>query len=255
MIEIKTPGQINRMKAAGRLAAQCQRQIASRLAPGVTTSQINRFAEQWLKARGAIAAQKHYKGYPYAICASRNQIVCHGFPDQQPLRSGDIVTIDLVVSYKGWLADLACTYPIGKVHPRVKSLIYHTKQALRSGIKQVTAGNRIGDVSAAMGRYARTNGYGVVVNMVGHGIGRELHQPPEVPNDGVAGTGELIQEGMVFTLEPILTIGPAGRVRIEADGWTVRTEDDSWGAHFEHTVAVIDHKAVILTEQPKKKHL
>lgn len=253
MLEIKTASQINKMRIAGRLAAQCQRRIASRLAPGVTTKQIDRYAEQWLMAQGAGAAQKHYKGYPYAICASRNHVVCHGFPDENPLRSGDIVSIDLVVSYKGWLADMACTYPIGKVTPEVKRLIYHTKQALSRGINQAAAGQRIGDVSAAMGNYARQHGYGVVVKMVGHGIGRELHQPPEVPNDGIAGTGEILREGMVITLEPILTIGSSGGVWIDSDGWSVRTADHSWGAHFEHTVAVQQRSALILTELPRNK--
>ncbi|MGZ9585500.1 type I methionyl aminopeptidase [Paenibacillus marinisediminis] len=254
-IEIKTTEQIAKMRAAGRIAARCHQMIASKLAPGVATLEIDRFVDRWLAKQGASAAQKGYRSYPFAICASRNEVVCHGLPNNLPLRSGDIVTIDLVVNYKGWLADMAWTYTVGKVQPEVKKLVYHAHKALLRGVQQVRVGSTVGDVSAAMGRYAREKGYGMVLSMIGHGIGRELHQAPEVPNDGIAGTGPMLQRGMVITVEPILTLGRTGQVWTAQDGWSVHTVDGSWGAHFEHTVAVTAAGGRILTEFiERKKH-
>ncbi|MFW5436099.1 type I methionyl aminopeptidase [Paenibacillus apiarius] len=250
MGETKTDMQLELMQKAGHLAARCHREVASRLAPGVTTHEIDRFVERWLHKHGASAEQKGYYGYPYATCASVNNVVCHGFPDARELNSGDIVTIDFVVNYRGWLADMAWTYPIGHVRPEVKRLVQHTLHALRQAIKLVIPGTSIGDISNAIGRIARMHDYGIVTTLVGHGIGQDMHEPPEVPNDGWSGTGPMLESGMVITLEPIFTLGASGEVMLGHDGWSVLTCDGTWGAHFEHTVAVTDSGPRVLTMLP-----
>ncbi|MCG7408618.1 type I methionyl aminopeptidase [Paenibacillus sp. ACRRX] len=247
MLELKNAEQIAKIQAAGRLAARCHREVASRLAPGVTTKEIDAFVEKWLLREGGYPYQKGYNGFPYSICASRNDIVCHGFPTSIPLLSGDIVTIDLVVQYKGWLADLAWTYNIGRVRPEVKALVRHTLKALRLGMEKARPGGRVGDISNAIGTYGRLSGYGVVQTLVGHGIGRQLHEAPEVPNEGSVGTGDVLEDGLVITLEPIFTMGGNDDVWLGRDGWTVRTMNGQWAAHFEHTIAVTKQGPRILT--------
>lgn len=250
MENTKTAAQLELMQKAGYLAARCHREVASRLAPGVTTVEIDQFVERWLLQQGATAEQKGYCGYPYATCASVNQVVCHGYPSTKPLKSGDIVTIDFVVNYKGWLADMAWTYGIGHVQPEAKRLMQQTLRALRYAAKLATPGRAVGDIAAAIGRMGRDAGYGVVTALMGHGIGQSIHEPPDIPNDGWPGCGPNLEEGMVITLEPIFTLGTFGGVILGADGWTVATYDGSWGAHFEYTVAVTSDGPRILTCLP-----
>lgn len=247
MIPIKTEQQIEMMRQAGAILALCHREISRRIGSGVSTMEMDRFVERFLAQHQATPEQKGYRGYPYATCASVNDIICHGFPNDKLLVSGDIVTIDMVVNYQGWLADSAWTYGIGRVSPLARKLMLATKEALMQGIEQAVPGKRIGDISHAVQSVARAKGYGIVTAFIGHGIGREMHEKPEVPNVGKRGTGVKLEPGMVITIEPIFTIGSPD-IFVEADDWTARTMDGSWGAQYEHTVAITDKGPQILTK-------
>ncbi|AJY74453.1 type I methionyl aminopeptidase [Paenibacillus beijingensis] len=246
MTELKTEEEIGCIRKAGRVVAECHQAIARRIAPGVTTLEIDRFVERMMVERGARPAQKGYRGYPFATCASVNEIVCHGFPDTVPLQQGDIVTIDMVADVDGWKADSAWTYTIGKGSPQVEYLLKTAKQALFRGIQQALPGRRIGDIGQAVRQHAESSGFAVVPSFVGHGIGRDIHEPPEVSHVARAGSGGMLRDGTVLTIEPILTIGRP-EVWIGSDGWTAQTRDGSWSAQFEHTVAVTAAGPVILT--------
>lgn len=246
MAELKSEEDIGWIRKAGRIVAECHHAIACRIAPGVTTLEIDRFVERMMAERGARPAQKGYKGYPFAICASVNEVVCHGFPDSVPLQQGDIVTIDMVADVEGWKADSAWTYTIGKGSPQVERLLLTARQALFRGIQQALPGRRIGDIGQAVRQHAERSGFAVVPSFVGHGIGRNIHEPPEVSHVAAAGTGGRLRDGMVLTIEPILTIGRP-EVMIASDGWTALTRDRSWSAQFEHTVAITSAGPVILT--------
>ncbi|WP_127533147.1 type I methionyl aminopeptidase [Paenibacillus kobensis] len=246
-MERKTQEEIRRIAKAGRVVAECHRAIASRIAPGVTTLEIDRFVERFMRERGATPAQIGYKGYPFATCASVNDVVCHGFPDAEPLEEGDIVTIDMVADVEGWKADSAWTYAIGKTTPRVKRLLRATRSALDRAIKQAVPGKRLGDIGHAVKSSAEEAGFNVVTTFVGHGIGREIHELPHVENNGRPGKGLLLKPGMVITIEPILTTGSAD-IWIGQDGWTARTQDGALAAQFEHTVAVTERGPAVLTD-------
>lgn len=246
-MERKTQDEIRRIAKAGRVVAECHRAIASRIAPGVTTLEIDRFVERYMRERGATPAQIGYLGYPFATCASVNDVVCHGFPDAEPLEEGDIVTIDMVADVDGWKADSAWTYAIGRTTPRVKRLLRATRTALDRAIKQAVPGKRLGDIGHAVASSAEEAGFSVVTTFVGHGIGRAIHELPHVENKGRAGKGLLLKPGMVITIEPILTTGSSD-VWIGQDGWTARTQDGALAAQFEHTVAVTERGPVVLTE-------
>lgn len=248
MIILKTKEEIEKMHAAGRLLASCHKEIAKLLRPGLTTWEIDQFAERYLTAHGATPEQKGFHGYPYATCASVNDVICHGFPRMEPLKEGDIVTIDMVVNLNGWLADSAWSYGIGQISPEADRLLKATKEALYKGIEMAVVGNRIGDISHAIQIYAESLGYSVVRDFIGHGIGQDMHEAPEVPHYGPAGKGPRIKEGMVFTIEPMLNAG-SYRAKVDADGWTARTVDGSLSAQYEHTLAITDKGVVILTEQ------
>ncbi|MCU6710613.1 type I methionyl aminopeptidase [Paenibacillus sp. J5C_2022] len=245
-LELKTRENIRGIRKAGRIVAACHRALSRRLAPGVTTQEIDRFVERFMLDRGAIPAQKGYKGYPYATCASVNDVVCHGFPDTEPLESGDIVTIDMVADLDGWKADSAWTYAIGKTTSATDKLIRAAKASMLAGIKQAVPGNCIGDIGHAVQSRAEREGYSVVKMFVGHGIGRGLHEYPQVDHFGVKGDGVRLEEGMVITIEPIITKGSAD-IFIMPDGWTAKTVDGAWAAQFEHTVAITKNGPVILT--------
>jgi methionyl aminopeptidase len=246
-IPIRTREELAEMSKAGRLAAQLRRELGKRVAPGVSTMELNRFAEQYINNRGASPAQKGYHGYPYAICAAVNECVCHGMPNERQLLDGDIVTLDFVVELNGWMADTAWTYAVGNIKPEAKRLRKAAYQAMMNGIGQARPGRTIGDIAAAVGQAADLAGsYGVVSQFGGHGIGRAMHEPPEVSYVGKARTGRKLKEGMVITIEPMLTIG-SPKVYIEEDGWTVVTEEGGLAAQFEHTVAVAADGPIILT--------
>lgn len=247
MIILKTNEEIAKMQAAGKILAACHKEIERMLRPGVTTWEIDQLAERFMAAHGATPEQKGYHGYPYATCASVNDVICHGFPRLEPLREGDIVTIDMVVNLGGWLADSAWSYGVGAISDQASRLLKTTKEALFRGIAKAVAGNRIGDISHEIQVYAEGEGYSVVRDFIGHGIGSSMHEPPEVPHYGPAGKGPRLKEGMVFTIEPMLNTG-SHRARVEADGWTARTIDGGLSAQFEHTIAITAEGTIILTQ-------
>ncbi|NBD27530.1 type I methionyl aminopeptidase [Paenibacillus glycinis] len=247
MIQFKTAEEIERIRKAGRVVAACHREIGRRIRPGVTTLDIDRFAEAYMQSCGAKPAQKGYRGYAYATCASVCDVVCHGLPKDVPLREGEIVTIDMVAELDGWLADSAWTYAVGRVNRDMERLMNATKNALYQGIAQAVAGNRLGDVGSAVQAFADRERFAVVEAFIGHGIGRKMHEDPQVLHTGKAGTGRKLKEGMVITIEPIFVTGRPD-IAIDADGWTARTFDGSWGAQYEHTVAITGAGPVILTD-------
>jgi methionyl aminopeptidase len=246
MIQIKTMDEIEKMRKAGKILAACHRQIEKRMNPGVTTMDIEHFVEAFLAQHGATPEQKGYMGYPYATCAAVNDVACHGFPTDEPLQDGDIVTIDFVVNVDGWLADSAWSYAVGNVNAEARALLQHTEQALHAGIAKAVAGERVGSISQAVQSYAEQHGLSVVYFFSGHGIGRTIHEEPEVPHIGTAEDGPLLQNGMVITIEPILTFGQP-EIYIDDDGWTARTIDKSWTAQYEHTIAITENGPYILT--------
>ncbi len=248
MITIKTREQIEKMRKAGQLLAACHREIANRIKPGVTTMEIDRFVESYLAAHHAVPEQKGFHGYQYATCASVNDVVCHGFPKEVPLKDGDIVTIDMVVNLDGWLADSAWSYEVGNVSAEARRLLKITKESLYMGIEKAVVGNRIGDISHAIQKFAEAHGYAVVRQFIGHGIGQDMHEEPQVPHYGPPGRGPRLKEGMVITIEPMLNIGTYA-CTIDDDGWTARTADGSLSAQYEHTIAITADGPLILTEQ------
>jgi methionyl aminopeptidase len=248
MIILKTMEQIEKMKKAGELLASCHRQIADMIRPGITTLEIDQFVEEYLKKMGAYPEQKGYHGYPFATCASVNDVICHGFPSKTPLKDGDIVTIDMVVNLDGWLADSAWSYAVGNVSEVAQKLLDVTKECLYKGIEQAVDGNRIGDISHAIQTYAEAQGFSVVRDFVGHAIGQEMHEDPQIPHYGPPHRGGRLKEGMVITIEPMINVGKY-HSKIDDDGWTARTVDGSLSAQYEHTIAITKDGPVILTEQ------
>ncbi|NYV63878.1 type I methionyl aminopeptidase [Bacillus sp. Gen3] len=248
MITYKSQREIDMMKKAGELLAKAHKEIAKMIKPGVTTWEIEEFVDQFLKKHGATPEQKGYKGYEFATCASINDEICHGFPRKEPLQEGDIVTIDMVVNLNGALADSAWSYPVGKINKKTKELLDVTKEALYKGIEQVKIGNRIGDIGHAIQTYVEAQGFSVVRNFIGHGIGPTIHEKPEVPHFGLPGKGVRIKEGMVFTIEPMVNIGTF-ETKMDNNGWTARTRDGSLSAQYEHTVAVTKDGIIIITDQ------
>nr|WP_154960037.1 type I methionyl aminopeptidase [Paenibacillus xylanexedens] len=248
MITIKTKEQIEQMRRAGEILAACHREIAKLIRPGITTQEIDQFAEAFMKKNGAIPEQKGYNGYPYATCASVNDVICHGFPGKYVLKDGDIVTIDMVVNLDGWLADSAWSYAVGNVSPEAQHLLDVTKNSLYKGIELAIVGNRIGDISHAIQTYAEGEGLSVVREFIGHGIGEKMHEEPQVPHYGPPHRGPRLKEGMVITIEPMLNIGTF-RSKLDSDGWTARTLDGSLSAQYEHTIAITADGPVILTAQ------
>ena len=247
-ISLKSRAEIEKMHRSGRLLASCHRELARLIKPGITPLEIDRFVEEYLRSHGAKPEQKGYMGYPYATRCSKNDVVCHGMPDETPLREGDIVTIDMVVNIDGWLADSAWTYPVGTISSEARRLLEATRESLYRGIAQAKAGNRVGDISHAIQSYAEGQGYSVVRQFVGHGIGRRMHEDPQIPHFGKPNQGVLLKPGMVITIEPMLNTGDY-RVKIDDDGWTARTVDGSLSAQYEHTVAITEEGPLILTEQ------
>lgn len=248
MIELKSNKEIEAMRRAGQVVAECHRAIAGIIRPGVTTMEINRLVESIMESRGARPYQIGYNGYPYATCASVNDVIAHGFPSDAPLREGDIVTIDMVAELDGWLGDSAWTYAVGQVSPAAERLMRVTRECLELGIAQAKAGNRIGDIAGAIQQHAERHGYGVVRDLLAHGIGRRLHEQPLYSHADEPGTGPLLQEGMVLTIEPMITEG-SHLVFIDEDGWTARTLDGRLAAQYEHVVAVTADGPEILTAQ------
>lgn len=248
MIIVKTPEEIMKMKRAGEILAGVHREISKMIKPGVTTSEIDKFVEAYLEERGAYPEQKGYHGYPYAICASVNDEICHGFPRDEKLLEGDIVSIDMVVRYDGWLADSAWSYAVGEISEEKRKLLDVTKKSLYLGIEQAQVGNRLGDIGNAIQTYVEKNGFSVVRDFVGHGIGKDMHEDPQVPHYGKPGRGQRLVEGMVITIEPMVNTGEYG-MKIDNNNWTARTKDKSTSAQYEHTLAITKDGPIILTDQ------
>ena len=250
MIIVKSGIEIEKMRAAGQVVAIALVELAESIVAGkTTTSDLDRLAEEILARHDAVPSFKGYKGYPRATCLSINEEVVHGIPSPRVLEEGDIIGIDLGVIVDGYHGDSAVTLPVGRVSREAERLVRDTRGALFAGIRMARAGNRLGDISHAVQVYAESRGYSVVRDLVGHGIGRDMHEEPQVPNFGKAGRGPQLEEGMTLAIEPMLN---AGRPQIEtlADGWTIVTKDRSLSGHFEHTVAVRKNGADILTLRP-----
>lgn len=246
MIYLKTPEEIEKMRAACALASRTLGEIAKWVTPGVTTHKIDAVAHEFIADNGGRAACLGYGGFPGAVCCEVNEIVVHGFPSNYALREGDIIGTDLVVELDGYNGDMCYTFPVGQIADDVYALCRTTKESLAIGIEACKEGNRIGDIANAIQTYCEHRDYSVVREMCGHGIGRKMHEDPEVPNYGRRGTGPVIRNGLCIAIEPMINLGSKNIV-IERDGWTCRTRDRKPSAHYEHTVAVVDGKAEILT--------
>ncbi|WP_066191879.1 MULTISPECIES: type I methionyl aminopeptidase [Gracilibacillus] len=248
MITRKSKREIEMMKEAGKLLARCHQEISKRIQPGVTTKEIDDFVEDFLAANGATPEQKGYNGYEYATCASVNDEICHGFPRDEKLVEGDIVTIDMVVNLNGGLADSAWTYCVGEPDEKTKKLLDVTKQSLYVGMEQALPGNRIGDIGHAVQQYAEAEGFSVVRDFTGHGIGPTIHEDPQIPHFGLAGKGPRLKEGMVITIEPMINEG-AWQSKMDSNNWTARTVDGKRSAQYEHTLVITSDGPMILTDQ------
>lgn len=248
MITRKSQREITQMKKAGDILVKCHKEIAKMIKPGITTMEIDAFVEQFLADYGATPEQKGFNNYPYATCASLNDEICHGFPREEELQDGDIVTIDMVVNLNGGLADSAWTYEVGEVDEAGQHLISVTKKSLYKGIEQAVIGNRIGDIGHAIQTYAEGEGFSVVRQFTGHGIGPTIHEPPHIPHYGKPNTGLRLKEGMVITIEPMLNEG-GWESQMDDNQWTARTVDGGRSAQFEHTLAITKEGPHILTDQ------
>ena len=247
MITLKSKKEIEGMRQAGILLANIHQDIAKMIKPGMTTLEIDAYVEKVLKENGATPEQKGYHGYPYATCASVNDEICHGFPTNKPLKEGDIATIDMVVNLNGYLADSAWTHTVGEISEPVKHLLEVTEKSLFLGIEQAVPGNRIGDIGHAIQTFVEANGYSVVRDFTGHGIGRTLHEDPYVPHYGLPGKGARLKAGMVITIEPMVNVG-TWHQKMDANGWTSRTADGKLSAQYEHTLAITEDGPIILTQ-------
>jgi methionyl aminopeptidase len=246
MIIRKTPEQIEKMAVAGDILVRCLKMLESKTRAGVTTAELDEAAEKFIRSQGATPAFKGYRGFPGSICASPNSMVVHGIPGRYELERGDILSIDAGVIKDGWVADAAMTVAVGTVGPEATKLLSVTKNSLFAGIEQMRPGNHLGDVSAAIQRAVEVEGLSVIRTLVGHGIGREMHEEPQVPNFGEPGKGPELEEGMVLAIEPMVNVG-GPLVRMDEDGWSVFSEDGSLAAHFEFTVAVTAEGPRVLT--------
>jgi methionyl aminopeptidase len=246
MIILKSPREIELMKEAGQIVYQVHRELAKAVAPGVTTGELDALAESLIRKAGGIPTFKGYHGFPGSICASVNEEVVHGIPGKRKLKEGDVVAIDLGVTYKGYVGDSAYTHPVGQVDPEAQHLLDVTRFALEKAIEQCYPGKRLGDIGHAVQSYVEAQGFGVVRDYVGHGVGASMHEDPQIPNFGTAGTGVLLKPGMVLAIEPMVNAG-TWEVKTLRDQWTVVTVDAKFSAHFEHTVAITEDGPVILT--------
>ena len=246
MITIKSEKEIELMRKAGYLVSKTHQYLKPFIKPGITTLELDKLAEDFIRSNSGIPSCKGYQGFPNSLCVSINDEVVHGIPSNRKLKNGDIVTIDMVIGYHGYQGDAAWTYAVGNIDDKKKYLMEHTEASLYEGIKQVKPGARIGDISNAVEVYATKHKLGIVKELVGHGIGTEMHEEPDVPNYGKKGTGPKLKPGMVICIEPMLNLGSAD-VGILDDGWTIVTIDGKPSAHYEHTVLVTDTGYEILT--------
>ena len=246
MIILKSRREIEKMKKSNALVAAILEELRKKIKPGVKTIELDRLSEEMALKKGARPAFKGYRGYPYSLCTSVNSEVVHGMPSERELKEGDIISLDFGILHGGYYGDAAVTVPVGQITPAAKRLLAVTEEALYRGIAEARAGNRIGDISAAIQGHAEAAGFSVVRDLVGHGIGRSLHEDPQVPNYGTSGRGIELKAGMVFAIEPMVNEGTY-RVDVLRDGWTVVTADGKLSAHFEHSVAITENGPVILS--------
>ena len=251
-VVLKTPGEIEAMKQAGRLSAAVLREVGKRCVPGVSTLELDEFAETYIRENGGVPTFKGYGGFPGSICASVNEQIVHGIPSaKRVLQAGDVISIDVGATVDGWAGDNAWTFAVGKVSSDKKRLLEMTEKAMWAGVSAARPGNRLGDIGHAVQTVARRTGLGVVRDYTGHGIGRDMHEPPNVPNYGLKHTGMKLREGMVLAIEPMLTLGTY-RTRIMEDGWLVVTQDGKPAAHFEKTVAITADGPVLVSTEPDR---
>jgi len=247
VIPLKSEKDLQMLKRSGQILSAVMRKVGKSVRPGITTLDIDRLSEELILKENALAAFKGYKGFPATACVSVNEEIVHGIPEPRIILEGDIVSIDLGVNYQGYFSDMAITLPVGKVDEKKRKLIEVTRKALDIGIKQARPGNYLSDISHSIQSFVEGNGFSVVRQFVGHGIGTALHEEPEIPNFGAARLGPLLKNGMVLAIEPMVNIG-GWECLIARNGWTAVTKDGLASAHFEHTVAVTDKGPVVLTE-------
>ncbi len=246
MIRLKTEEEIEILRENALLVSKTLAQVGRHIAPGITTLELNKIAETYIRDNGAEPAFLGYGGFPFTLCISVNDVIVHGFASEYRLLEGDIISVDCGTFYKGYYGDSAYTFPVGNITDENKKLLKVTKESLYLGIEKAVAGNRIGDISYAVQQHVEKNGYSVVREMVGHGIGKKLHETPEVPNYGSRGQGKLIQNGLVICIEPMVNAGSRA-VHLHNDGWTLSTADKKNSAHFELMVAIVNGKQKVLS--------
>ena len=246
MIYVKKPNELDKMRVAGKLTGDALKHIEEKIKPGVTTAQINKWIHEFITSQNATPSFLGYHGYPASACVSVNDVVVHGIPGDRVLQEGDIVSVDVGVIKNGWQGDAARTFAVGKISPEAQKLIDVTRECFFEGIKHARNGRRLGDLSSAIQRHAESHGYGVVREMIGHGIGRQMHEDPAVPNFGKEGTGVMLKTGYTIAVEPMINAGTF-KIKFEPDGWTTRTADGSLTAHYENTIAIRDGEPEILT--------
>jgi methionyl aminopeptidase len=242
----KAQGEIDRMARAGEVVADTLALMGERARPGVSTQELDELADEFIRSRGGVPTFKGYRGYPASICVSPNDMVVHGIPGPYTLREGDVLSVDVGVTLDGFVADSAYTFPIGEISPEAERLLEGCQAALAAGIEQCRVGNRLSDISHAIQRVTEEHGFSVVRSLVGHGVGRSMHEEPQIPNFGEPGRGPLLSEGMTFAIEPMINAGGA-EVVLHDDEWSISTADHSLSAHFEHTVAITGEGPRILT--------
>jgi methionyl aminopeptidase len=251
MITRKTPAQLDLMAAAGLVHGRCMKLVGGLIRPGVTTAELDEAAEKFIRSQGGIPTFKGFRGFPGSICASPNSMVVHGIPGPYTLEKGDIISVDIGVTLDGWVADAACTFPVGRIDQETERMLKVTRESLDLGAAQMIPGNRVGDIGHAVQSHVEEAGFSIIRTLVGHGIGQNMHEEPQIPNYGTPGKGPLIEAGMVFAIEPMVNVGGPGVYADESDGWSVYSEDDSMAAHFEFTVAATEVGPRILTPWDK----
>jgi methionyl aminopeptidase len=246
MIHFKTEEEIELLRESSLLVGKTLAEVAKRIKPGIETIVLDKIAEEFIRDHGAEPGFKGYNGFPYTLCVSVNEQVVHGFPGQQPLLEGDIVSVDCGVFMNGFYGDSAYTFAVGEIDEEVRLLMERTKESLYKAIEVAVEGKRVGDIGYAVQTHVEQYGYSVVRDLVGHGLGRQLHEKPEVPNYGRRGTGVKLQEGMVLAIEPMVNLGTRSVIQLQ-DGWTISTADKKPSAHYEHDVAIRKGKAEVLS--------
>ncbi|MEX2565361.1 MAG: type I methionyl aminopeptidase [Cyclobacteriaceae bacterium] len=246
MIHYKSEEEIEIIKKSAQILGKAHGEVANHVKEGVKTSFLDKIAEEYIRDHDGVPSFKGYNGFPSSLCISVNEVVVHGFPSQYVLKDGDIISIDCGVFHQGYHSDSAYTYPVGEVSPHIEALLKATKESLYLGIEKAVFKNRVGDIGNAIQKYVEAKGFTVVRELVGHGLGKNLHEAPEVPNYGKKGSGPSLKKGMVLAIEPMVNFGTRNVVQ-ERDGWTIRTADRKPSAHFEHTVAIFENRTEILT--------